>query len=106
MQQDTPAPSSTICEDWSRLLPGFKLTHTVHLVSTMNLGVVSTAAAALESEKVAVDLWAVTRCGDNLEQKIVFGEVTERRAVQLRELLAGLNGVLRARMEHHFVRAG
>jgi hypothetical protein len=106
MQQETSAPSSKIIEDWSHLLPDFKLTHTIYLVSTVNLGAVSTAAAVLESEKVAVDRWAVTRCGNNFEQKIVFGEVTERRAIQLREQLAGLNCVLRARMEHHFVRAG
>ena len=104
MRQDIPFPCPAIGEDWSHCLPGFKLTHTVHLVSTSNLGVVSTAAALLEGEEVAVDQWAVTRRGGNLEQRIGLGEMTERRAVQLRERLAGLNGVLRARIEHHFVR--
>lgn len=105
MRQDTPSPCPATGEDWSHCLPGFKLTHTVHLVSTSNLGVVSTAAALLEDEEVAVDEWAVTRRGGNLEQRIGLGEMTERRAVELREQLAGLNGVLRARIEHHFVRA-
>jgi hypothetical protein len=104
MRQDTLAPSSTVCEDWSHLLPGFNLTHTIHLVSRLNLGIVSTAAAVLEGETASVDRWAVTRCGDILEQRIVLGEMTERQAVRLREQLAALDGVLRARMEHHFVR--
>ncbi|CAG9273690.1 hypothetical protein [Paraburkholderia unamae] len=106
MRQDTSATSPAVCEDWSHVLPGFTLTHTVHLVSGLNLGVVSTAAAVLESETAAVDRWAVTRCGDVLEQKIVLSDMTEGQAVRLREQLAALDGVLRTRMEHHFVRAG
>jgi len=105
MRQDTPTPSATICEDWSHSLPGFKLTHTVRLVSRPNPGVVSTAAAVLEGEAVAVDQWAVTRRGDVFEQRIVFSEMTETQAVRVREQLAALDGVLRTRMEHHFVRA-
>jgi hypothetical protein len=105
MRHDTPSSPQAACADWSHFLPGFTLTHTVHLVSRLNLGVVSTAAAVLEGETVTVDRWAVARCGDVLEQKIVFGEMTEGRAVQLREQLAALDGVLRARVEHHFVRA-
>jgi hypothetical protein len=104
MRQDTPTQSQTICGDWSHGLSGFKLTHTVRLVSRSNPGVVSTAAAVLESEAVAVDGWAVTRCGDIFEQRIVLGEMTETQAVRLREQLAALDGVLRTRMEHHFVR--
>ncbi|WP_293041322.1 hypothetical protein [Paraburkholderia sp.] len=106
MHHDTSASSATVCEDWSHLLPGFMLTHTVHLVSGLNLGIVSTAAAVLEDEATVVDRWIVTRCGEVLEQKIVLGEMTEGRAVRLREQLAALDGVLRTRMEHHFVRAG
>jgi hypothetical protein len=105
MRQDTSASSPTACKDWSHFLPGFTLTHTVHLVSRPNLGIVSTAAAVLEGETAAVDHWAVTRCGDILEQKIVLGDMTESQAVRLREQLAALDGVLRTRMEHHFVRA-
>jgi hypothetical protein len=104
MHQDISTPSSTIPDDWSHCLPGLRLTHTVHLVSSLNSAVVSTAAAVLESENAAVDRWAVARCGDVLEQKIVFGEMTERQADGLREQLAALDGVLRTRMEHHFVR--
>jgi hypothetical protein len=105
MRQATLSPAPAIGEDWSHYLPGFTLTHTVHLVSSLNLGVVSTAAAVLDGEKVAVDCWAVTRCGDILEQRIVLSDMTERQAVRLRERLAMLDGVLRSRMEHHFVRA-
>ncbi|MFC5430719.1 hypothetical protein ACFPTO_18215 [Paraburkholderia denitrificans] len=106
MHHDTSASSATVSEDWSHFLPGFMLTHTVHLVSGLNLAIVSTAAAVLEGEAAAVDRWIVTRCGDVLEQKILLGEMTEGRAVRLREQLAALDGVLRTRMEHHFVRAG
>jgi len=105
MRQDTSA-SSPVCTDWSHFLPGFTLTHTVHLVSRLNLGIVSTAAAVLEGETATVDRWAVTRCGDVLEQTIVLGEMTEEQAIRLREQLAALDGVLRTRMEHQFVRAG
>ncbi|KVW83843.1 hypothetical protein WL00_22215 [Burkholderia cepacia] len=106
MRQDTAASRQTVCEDWSHLLPGFTLTHTVHLVSGLNPGIVSTAAAVLEGETATVDRWAIARCGDVLEQKIVLGEMTEGQAVRLRDRLAALDGVLRTRMEHHFVRAG
>lgn len=106
MRQDTSASSPAACTDWSHFLPGFTLTHTVHLVSRPNLGIVSTAAAVLEGETAAVDRWAVTRCGDVLEQKIVLGEMTEGQAIRLRTQLAALDGVLRTRIEHHFVRAG
>ncbi|QGZ59086.1 hypothetical protein [Paraburkholderia acidiphila] len=108
MRQDIPAAlatSSSVCEDFAHCLPGFTLTHTVHLVSGLDLGVVSTAAGVLDGEQVVVDRWAVTRCGDVLEQKIVFGEMTEGRATRLREQLAAVDGVLRAKIEHHFVRA-
>ncbi|PRG07749.1 hypothetical protein C6Q17_23330 [Burkholderia contaminans] len=106
MRQATSASCPTVREDWSNFLPGFTLTHTVHLVSRRNPGIVSTAAAVLEGETATVDRWAITRCGDVLEQKIVLGAMTEGQAVRLRERLAALEGVLRTRVEHHFVRAG
>ena len=89
-------------KNWSSYLPGFKLTHTVHLVSESNLTVVSKAADILKSEEVDVDRWAVVRSGDVLEQSIVLGEMTESRAARLREQLATLDGILRTRLEHHF----
>ncbi|MFD1561824.1 hypothetical protein ACFSHT_40285 [Paraburkholderia silviterrae] len=104
MRQDTSTSSPAVCNDWSHILPGFTLTHTIHLVSGLDLGIVSTAAAILEGEAAAVDRWAVNRCGDVLNQKIVLGEMTEGQAVRLREQLAALDGVLRTRMEHHFIR--
>ncbi|MGN6230595.1 MAG: hypothetical protein ACTHNZ_05450 [Trinickia sp.] len=102
MRADSLSP--TVSESWSHCLPGFKLTHTVHLVSSLDLDVVSTAADVLKAEDAAVERWVVTRCGEVLEQKIVLGEMTEKQAVRLRDQLAGLDGVLRARIEHQFVR--
>lgn len=92
MSQVSSASHPTVCEDWSHFLPGFTLTHTVHLVSRRNPGIVSTAAAVLEGETATVDRWAITRCGDVLEQKIVLGEMTEGQAVRLRERLAAVEG--------------
>lgn len=104
MCQAISSPSPVTSNDWSHFLPGFTLTHTVHLVSRLDPGIVSTASAVLEGEAVSVDRWVVTRCGDVLEQKIVLGEMPEGQAVRLREQLAALDGVLRSKMEHHFVR--
>ena len=97
--------SPTSCPDWAHCLPGFKLTHTIHLVSSLSLNIVSAAAAILEVQKASVERWTITRFGDVLEQRIVLDEMTERQAVLLREQLVVLDGVLRARIEHHFVRA-
>lgn len=97
--------SSTVGNDWSDCLPGFKLTHTVHVVSCVDLGVVSAAAEVLKAEEAVIERWLVTRCGEVLEQRIVLDEMTEERAVRLREQLAGLHGVMRTRIEHHFVRS-
>ncbi len=103
MRQAIPASSPTIREELSHCLPGFKLTHTVQLVSSLDLGVVSRVANVLHGEQVIVERWAVTRCADVLAQKILFGEMTEGRAVRLRERLAAVDGVLRAKIEHHFI---
>ena len=74
MRQATSASCPTVGEDWSHFLPGFTLTHTVHLVSRRNPGIVSTAAAVLEGETATVDRWAITRCGDVLEQRSFSGQ--------------------------------
>ncbi|AQH01488.1 hypothetical protein A9R05_21985 [Burkholderia sp. KK1] len=84
------------------MLPGFKLTHTVHLVSDSNLSVISEAADVLKSEGIEVDHWTVVRRGDVLEQNILLGDMSEARASQLRTQLATLEGILRTRLEHHF----
>lgn len=102
MRADSLSP--IVSEGWSHCLPGFKLTHTVRLVSSLDLDVVSIAAEVLKAEDAAVERWVVTRCGEVLEQKITLDDMTERRAVRLRDQLAGLDGVLRARIEHQFVR--
>ncbi|MBB3257601.1 hypothetical protein F4827_002466 [Paraburkholderia bannensis] len=105
MRQDTLTSSPSISEDWSHALAGVKLTHTVHLVSSLSASVESTAAALFEGENAAVDRWAVSRCRGVVEQTIVLAGITERRAVKLRERLAALDGVLRTRVEHQFVRS-
>ncbi|NIE65864.1 hypothetical protein [Burkholderia sp. Ax-1719] len=105
MRQDTLTSSPAVCEDWSHALGGVKLTHTVHLVSSSSAGVESRAAALIEDENAAVDRWAVSRCRGVVEQTIVLAGITERRAVKLREQLAALDGVLRTRVEHQFVRS-
>lgn len=104
MCQAFSTDTQTACEDWSHVLPGVALTHTVHLVSRLNPDIVSAAASVLESETVVADRWAVTKCGGVLEQRIALGEMSEGQAVRLREQLAALDGVLRTRLEHHFVR--
>jgi hypothetical protein len=104
MRQDTLTSSPASREDWSRALPGVTLTHTVHLVSSLSASVESSAAALIEGEQAAVDRWAVSRCRGVIEQTIVLAGITEKRAVRLREQLAALDGVLRTRVEHQFVR--
>jgi hypothetical protein len=96
----TPADAANLCCG----LPGFTLTHTLQLVSAVNPGGVSKAAAVFEDDDIAFDHWTVTRCGDVLTQKIVLTGITEKRATRLRERLASVDGVLRTRIEHYLLR--
>jgi hypothetical protein len=70
----------------------------------LNPQIVSAAAAVLEGETIVADRWNVSRCGGVLEQRIALGEMPEGQAIRLRQRLAALDGVLRTRLEHHFVR--
>jgi hypothetical protein len=107
MHRDTPSQSALKTADiGSQCLPGFRLTHTIHLVSDVNLDVVARTAAHLKSESAPVSHWAVAQRGDILEQKIVLNDISERQARMLREQLLNLEDVLRARLEHRFVRVG
>lgn len=103
------ATSSTACpttsDDWLLQLPGVKLTHTVHLVSNPNATVVSAAAAALKGAHGKIERWATSRFNDVLEHRIDLADMTERAAVDLRERLAALDGVVRAKVVHRLSRA-
>jgi hypothetical protein len=105
MRQDVCSqPALSTEDDWSQRLPGFRLTHTIHLVSDINLGVVARVATSLKSECIQVSHWVVARRGDLLEQKIVLDDIGERQARAMRECLSKLQDVLRVRLEHRFVR--
>jgi hypothetical protein len=85
-------------------LPGFTLKHTLRLVSEANLNVVGRTADILKDEGASVLRWEVIRTGNVMEQKIVFGSATEAQVFAWRSRLLGLEDVLRARLEHFFVR--
>lgn len=90
--------------NWSQLLPGLQLTHTIYLISGANLAVVAKAAAHLDGERAFVRSWTVIQRNGTLEQKIVLDDMGEHRALELREQLLTIGGVLRARVEHCFSR--
>lgn len=105
MRQDNssqPALKSDV--NWSQSLPGFRLVHTIHLISTVNPDVVTRAAAQLEHACAPVQHWSVLRRGGLLEQKIDLDDISEGQARRLREHLLTLEDVLRVRLEHRFVR--
>lgn len=105
MLQDTSPQCSLKAEDnWSQSLPGFRLIHTIHLVSDLNLDVVTRAAAHLKNQRALVNHWAMVKRGDLLEQRIVLDDMSERQARALRDQLLALEDVLRVRLEHRFVR--
>jgi hypothetical protein len=95
-------PEAHADNDWSCYLPGFTLTHTLHLVSNSDPSVIAKAADVLKSENIDVDRWSVVRSGDLFDQSIQLAGITETRAGLLREQLASLDGMLRTRLEHHF----
>lgn len=105
MHQDTsPSPALKSEDSWSQCLPGFRLTHTLHLVSDINLDVVARAAAHLKDGQASVTHWTMVPRGNLLEQKIVLDDIDEQQARALREQLSQLEDVLRVRLEHRFVR--
>jgi hypothetical protein len=107
MHQDISSQCAPKADDnWSQSLPGFRLTHTIHLVSDINLDVVTRAAAHLKNEHALVNHWAMVKRGNLLEQRIVLDDMSEGQARALREQLLALEDVLRVRLEHRFVRQG
>jgi hypothetical protein len=105
MREDLSSPPAVDHpENWSRHLPGFQLTHVIHLVSIASMDVVSRVAAHLKDQQVCVSSFVVLRRGNILDQKIVLDDIGERQAQLLREKLLALDGVLRIRLEHLFVR--
>ncbi|MGS0891535.1 hypothetical protein ACVBGC_03090 [Burkholderia stagnalis] len=103
MHRDPSSPSAT-ADDWLQHLPGFRLFHTIHLVSDIDPNVVAQAAVHLENERARVNHWAVVKRGNILEQRIVLDDIGERQARGLREQLLALENVLRVRLEHRLVR--
>lgn len=105
MREDLfPLPAVDHAENWSRHLPGFQLTHVIRLVSIASMEVVSRVAAHLKDQQVCVSSFVVLRSGNILDQKIVLDGIGERQTQLLREKLLALDGVLRIRLEHLFVR--
>ncbi|QGZ65685.1 hypothetical protein [Paraburkholderia acidisoli] len=104
MRSTSPTVSAFSHDDWLRQLSGVKLTHTVHVVSDPNATVASAAAAALKAAHGKVERWATSRFNDVLEHRIDVAEMTERAALDLRERLAALDGVVRAKVVHHLLR--
>ncbi|WGS54089.1 hypothetical protein LFL96_23945 [Paraburkholderia sp. D15] len=103
-QEFASSPALKPEDNWSHCLPGFRLTHTLHLVSDVNLDVVSRAAAHLKEQHAPVHHWAVVKRGTVLEQRIDLDDISEQQARVLREHLLTLKDVLRVRLEHRFVR--
>ena len=97
-------PAVDHVENWSPCLPGSQLTHILHLVSVARQDVVSRVKAHLRAQQASVSDFVVLRSGDVLDQKIVLDGIGERAANALREQLLILDGVLRIRLEHRFVR--
>jgi hypothetical protein len=100
----SPQPAADHVENWSQCLPGSQLTHILHLVSAARQDVVSRVKAHLRAQQASVRDFVVLRSGDVLDQKIVLDGIDERGASALREQLLILDGVLRIRLEHRFVR--
>jgi hypothetical protein len=93
MHQDLSAHSTIDQEEsGSQYLPGFRLTHTIHLASVANMDVVSRVAAHLKDQQASVSHFTVLRSGHLLDQKIVLDGIGERQAELLRERLLVLDG--------------
>lgn len=107
MCQNPPAHAAQSAEtNWSRLLPGLQLIHTIYLVSGANLAVVARAATYLDGERAPVRSWTVVRRNGMLEHKIILNDMGEHRAAELLKQLLTVEDVLRARVEHCFFRQG
>lgn len=110
MHQDLSSSQAPLAADssnspsWSHGLPGFRLTHIIHVVSDVNLDVVARAAAQLKSAHATVSNWTFVERGGVLEQKIVLNDIGEPQARVVREQLFTIDDVRRVRLEHCFVR--
>jgi hypothetical protein len=100
-----PQPVAELIADSSFYLPGFRLTHILHLVSVADRQVAARVQGHLREQDARVGDIVVVRCRQVDAHRIVLEGIGERRARALREQLLGLDGVLRIRLEHHFVRA-
>lgn len=84
-------------ETW---LPGYQLTHILHVASGADLDAVGCVLACMQGDRDAVDHWSIVRRGAVLDQRILFRGISERRVRALRERLAQLGQGLRVRLEH------
>ena len=86
-RQSTPPPALTYEDDWVRCMPDFRLTNIIDLVSNVNLSVVAETAAYLKRERFLVSHRMVVKRGNILEQRMIFDDMNERQARELRVCL-------------------
>lgn len=98
-------PVAELIADSSFYLPGVRLTHVLHLVCLADRQVTARVRGHLRDQDAQVGDIVVVRCRHVDAHRIVLEGIGERRARALREQLLELDGVLRIRLEHHFVRA-
>ncbi|MEK6421178.1 MAG: hypothetical protein V4801_16405 [Burkholderia gladioli] len=105
MQQSSRlSPVAELIADSSLCLPGFKLTHRFHIVSLADSDAPARVNAYLAEQGAHADSAPILRCRQLRIQTLVLEGIGERRARALREALLALDGVLRIRLEHGFVR--
>jgi hypothetical protein len=104
MQHDNASCPQERGEDWPPSFAGFELTHTIYVASESDGSSVPSAAELISAENIEIRRWMTFSCGGVIAQEILVGDISERDVVDLRQRLAALDGVLRARVEHHFLR--
>lgn len=105
MQQSSRlSPVAELIADSSLCLPGFKLTHRFRIVSLAHSGAPARVNAYLAEQGARADSAPILRCRELVTQTLVLDGIGERRARALREPLLAIDGVLRIRLEHCFVR--
>ncbi|WP_186131224.1 hypothetical protein [Burkholderia gladioli] len=106
MQQNPRlSPLADLIADSSPCLPGSRLIHLFQIVSPASQDAVARVSSFLSEQGAPLGEPRVSRCRELLTQTIVLDGIGERSARLLREQLLALDGVLRIRLEHRFVRA-
>lgn len=86
--------------DLSPWLPHHRLTHIFRLVSRANARINGAVESHIEESNGQIDSWTMVRRVDVIEHKIVVNGLSERRASALRDELRGVDGNLKAHLEH------